>query len=44
MPVGIVEGYFGNLTKQTLVAYQKSVGLPATGYCGPMTRLAINAG
>jgi hypothetical protein len=44
MPAGTSEGYFGNLTKQTLVAYQKSVGLPATGYCGPMTRLAINAG
>jgi hypothetical protein len=44
MPAGTAEGYFGNLTKQTLVAYQKSVGLPATGYCGPMTRLAIKAG
>jgi peptidoglycan hydrolase-like protein with peptidoglycan-binding domain len=44
MSPGTSEGYFGNLTKQALVAYQKSVGLPATGYCGSMTRSAISAG
>ncbi len=41
LPSGTSEGYFGNLTKQALVAFQKSAGLPATGYCGPMTRAAI---
>lgn len=42
MPAGASEGYFGNLTKQALIQYQASVGLPATGYCGPMTRAMIN--
>jgi murein L,D-transpeptidase YcbB/YkuD len=36
-------GYFGNLTKQAVIAFQASAGLPATGYCGPMTRAKINA-
>jgi len=34
--------YFGNLTKQALIKYQLSVGLPAYGYFGPMTRGLIN--
>lgn len=42
LPVGTTDGYFGNLTKQALIAYQKSANVPATGYCGPMTRSAIN--
>ena len=33
IPAGTSEGYFGNLTKQALIAFQSSVGLPATGYC-----------
>lgn len=41
LPDGTVEGYFGNLTKQALILFQKSLGLPATGYCGPMTRAKI---
>jgi murein L,D-transpeptidase YcbB/YkuD len=43
LPAGMTEGYFGNLTKKALVSFQASVGLPATGYCGPMTRTAINS-
>jgi hypothetical protein len=42
LPAETSEGYFGNLTKQALIAFQKSVSLPATGYCGPMTRQTIN--
>lgn len=42
LPAGTTEGHFGNLTKQALIAFQKSVGLPTTGYCGPMTRSVIN--
>lgn len=42
IPVGVAEGYFGSLTKQALVSFQSSVGLPDTGYCGPMTRQIIN--
>ncbi len=43
LPSGTSNGYFGNLTKQALIAYQSSVGLPDTGYCGPMTRTLINS-
>ena len=34
LPSGTTEGYFGSLTKQALISYQVSIGLPATGYCG----------
>ncbi len=44
LPAGMAEGYFGNLTKQALIAFQKSAGLPATGFCGTMTRAAISSG
>lgn len=44
LPAGTTDGYFGNLTKQALIAFQKSAGLPATGFCGSMTRAAISAG
>jgi len=43
LPSGTAAGYFGSLTKQSLIAYQTSVGLPATGYCGAMTRAVINS-
>jgi hypothetical protein len=36
-------GYFGTLTLLSVRAYQKSLGLPATGYCGPLTRAKLNA-
>lgn len=35
-------GSFGPLTKKALTDFQKSIGLPATGYCGPLTRAVIN--
>lgn len=34
--------YFGAKTYTALVKFQKSVGLPATGYFGPMTRAKIS--
>src|ERR1035437_8220512 len=37
-------GGFYSLTRQAVVAYQASLGLPATGFVGPMTRAKINAG
>src|ERR1035437_5374368 len=37
-------GGFYSLTKQAVIAYQASLGLPATGFVGPMTRAKINAG
>ncbi len=33
-------GFFG-LTKKAVIAYQISIGLPATGFVGPLTRAAI---
>lgn len=38
------KGYFGSQTKAAVVAYQASVGLPNTGYVGPLTRAKLNAG
>ncbi len=35
-------GYFGAQTKSAVVAYQTSVGLPATGFVGPLTRGILN--
>ena len=42
LPAGTTEGYFGSLTKQALISFQLSAGLPAMGYCGQMTRQAIS--
>ena len=35
-------GYFGSQTKSAVVAYQASVGLPSTGFVGPLTRGILN--
>lgn len=43
LPNGVTEGYFGNITQLALIAFQRSIGLPATGYCGLMTRAAIDS-
>lgn len=37
----VVKGYFGIQTKNALIAYQKSIGLPAFGFFGKMTRNKI---
>ena len=44
IPAGVSMGYFGSLTKAAVVAYQTSVGLPSTGYVGPLTIAKLNAG
>jgi peptidoglycan hydrolase-like protein with peptidoglycan-binding domain len=37
-------GYFGPITRASVVAYQKSHGVvPASGYFGPLTRASLNA-
>ncbi len=36
------KGYFGSQTKLALIRYQQSLGFPAFGYFGPMTRGYIN--
>jgi peptidoglycan hydrolase-like protein with peptidoglycan-binding domain len=35
-------GYFGQQTKTAVIAYQKSVSLPTTGFVGPLTRGVLN--
>src|ERR1035437_8711048 len=44
MPAGVSMGYFGSLTKAAVIAYQASVGLPATGFVGPLTIAKLNSG
>jgi peptidoglycan hydrolase-like protein with peptidoglycan-binding domain len=39
--LGNETNYFGTLTFKALIRFQRSVGLPATGYFGPMTRELI---
>jgi peptidoglycan hydrolase-like protein with peptidoglycan-binding domain len=34
---------FGILTDKALIKFQRSQGLPATGYLGPLTRAALAA-
>jgi peptidoglycan hydrolase-like protein with peptidoglycan-binding domain len=40
---GQTSGNFFSLTRNAVVSYQKSVGLPATGFVGLMTREKINS-
>ena len=40
----VAKGYFGSQTQSALMAYQRSIGLPAYGYFGPMTRVYLNRG
>ncbi|MEI6057835.1 MAG: peptidoglycan-binding domain-containing protein, partial [bacterium] len=42
MPAGVSMGYFGKVTKAAVVAYQASVGLPSTGFVGPLTIAKLN--
>ncbi len=39
----VQKGYFGSSTAKALAAYQASIGIPATGYFGPLTRASLNA-
>ena len=43
MPSGVAKGYFGSLTKSAVASWQASVGLPNTGFFGPMSRAKLNA-
>lgn len=44
MPAGTAMGYFGNLTKSAVMAWQTSAGItPASGYFGPKSRAAVNS-
>jgi cysteine-rich repeat protein len=36
-------GYFGSITKASVIAYQKAHGIsPTSGFCGPLTRAELN--
>ncbi len=39
----VQKGYFGTQTKVALAAYQSSVGLPPSGFFGPLTRSKMNS-
>lgn len=41
MPPSIATGYFGALTMAAVAMYQVSVGLPAVGIFGPLTRISL---
>jgi peptidoglycan hydrolase-like protein with peptidoglycan-binding domain len=36
-------GYFGNITKAAVIAFQKAEGIEPLGFVGPATRAALNA-
>lgn len=42
MPAGVPMGYFGSLTKAAVMRWQAAVGLPSTGFFGPLSRAAFN--
>ncbi len=42
MPTKWQSGYFGIITKGYVMAYQLKNGIPATGFCGPITRASLN--
>jgi hypothetical protein len=39
---GVPKGYFGGQTLSAVIQYQRSKGLPATGFVGPLTRGKLN--
>lgn len=44
LPPGVPKGYFGNLTKTAVIAYQLSNNIsPALGYVGQLTRAKVNS-
>jgi len=42
MNSGLSTGYFGDTSKNAVVAFQQRVGLKADGFVGPQTRTALN--
>ena len=38
------KGYFGSQTQSAVKMYQSAVGLPSTGFVGPLTRAKLNGG
>ena len=41
LPEGAIMGYYGGATKRAVMAYQESIGVKATGYFGPKTRMMM---
>ena len=44
MPPSTSKGYFGSKTREALASYQRTIGYPAYGFFGPMTRDYFNKG
>jgi peptidoglycan hydrolase-like protein with peptidoglycan-binding domain len=44
LAAGTAPGYFGSQTQAAVKGYQTSVGVPSTGFVGPLTRGKLNAG
>ncbi len=43
LPMGVSEGYYGELTRSAVARYQASQGVaPSVGYFGPMTKIALH--
>ncbi len=42
--IGAPTGWFGPLTKAAVMKYQADRGIPSTGFVGPLTLAALNAG
>lgn len=42
VPAGTALGYFGNLTKEAVMTYQRVHGITPTGNVGPLTRASLN--
>ncbi len=43
LPQGVVNGFFGSLTRAAVIKYQASKGLPQVGAFGPLTMAKLNA-
>ncbi len=41
-PEGLITGVFGNLTKKSVINFQKKYNIPLTGFVGVLTRQKIN--
>ncbi|MDE1874931.1 MAG: peptidoglycan-binding protein [Patescibacteria group bacterium] len=41
IPAGVAKGYFGDLTRTALIAFQKSAGIDPIGVFGPLTAVAV---
>lgn len=41
IPAGVAKGYFGSLTQEAVIKYQKKSNLPSVGVFGPLTKAKL---